>query len=138
MIHLKHHIKNKQMKIEHFALNVPQPQKMAQWYVDNLEMKIVTRMEKAPFTHFLSDKNGGMIEIYCNETADIPDYNKTHPLVVHLAFASANPSEDVSRLKKVGATLFEEIHLPDGSHLAMMRDPWGIAIQFCKRGTPMI
>lgn len=127
----------KPMKIEHFALNVSQPKEMAQWYVDHLNMKIVMFMDKAPNTHFLTDENGSMIEIYCNETAEIPNYHKVHPLVVHLAFVSINPSEDVERLKKAGATLFEEIHLPDGSHLAMMRDPWGVAIQFCKRGTPL-
>lgn len=128
----------KPMKIEHFALNVSQPKEMAQWYVDNLDMKIVMSMDKTPNTHFLTDENGCMIEIYCNDTAEIPDYHKVHPLVVHLAFTSNNPSEDVVRLQKAGATLFEEVHLPDGSHLSMMRDPWGIAIQFCKRGTPMV
>jgi len=37
-----------------------------------------------------------------------------------------------------GAGYVEEVNLPDGSKLIMMRDPWGLAIQLCKRGMPMI
>jgi hypothetical protein len=32
----------------------------------------------------------------------------------------------------------DEVRLKDGSHLVMMRDPWGLAIQLCKRGQPML
>jgi glyoxylase I family protein len=39
---------------------------------------------------------------------------------------------------KAGASLADEIRLADGSHLVMLRDPWGLAIQLCKRGTPML
>ena len=27
-----------------------------------------------------------------------------------------------------------DVHLADGSHLAMLRDPWGLALQLCRRG----
>jgi catechol 2,3-dioxygenase-like lactoylglutathione lyase family enzyme len=28
--------------------------------------------------------------------------------------------------------------LADGSHLKMLKDPWGFSIQLCKRGQPMV
>lgn len=57
---------------------------------------------------------------------------------LHLAFVSEDPHQERERLLKAGAKLIEEQHLPDGSHLLMMRDPWGLAIQFCKRADPML
>jgi hypothetical protein len=60
------------------------------------------------------------------------------PLLLHLAFVSADPEADRSALIAAGATFVKEEHLADGSHLIMMRDPWGLAIQLCKRGQPML
>ncbi len=124
------------MKIEHFALNVPDPVKSAQWYVENLGFKIAMAMDKAPYAHFLSDGNGGMIEIYNNPGGAVLDFPNTHPLTVHLAFVSEDPNADRAKLEDAGATFVEEVNLPDGGLLVMMKDPWGVAIQFCKRGTP--
>ena len=30
------------------------------------------------------------------------------------------------------------LNVADGSHLIAMRDPWGLAIQFCERNTPLL
>jgi glyoxylase I family protein len=61
-----------------------------------------------------------------------------NPLLIHLAFVSASPDNDKNRLLEAGASLESEQHPDDGSHLVMMRDPWGLAIQLCKRGVPML
>ncbi len=124
------------MKIEHFALNVPDPVKTAAWYVENLGFKIATAMDKAPFTHFIADGHGGMVEIYNNPAGAVLDFKNTHPLTVHLAFVSEDPNADRAKLEAAGASFVEEVNLPDGGLLIMMKDPWGVAIQFCKRGTP--
>jgi len=127
------------MKIEHFALNVKDPVAMAKWYIENLDLEIVRKTDEAPYTHFLGDKsNAIMLEIYNNPADQVPDYKNMDPLLVHLAFVSLNPENDKNRLIEAGATYVEEVHLPDGSELIMMRDPWGLAIQLCKRGIPMI
>ena len=42
------------------------------------------------------------------------------------------------RLEAAGAKYFEEVKLPDGSHLITLRDPWGVPIQLCRRGRPML
>lgn len=127
------------MKFEHFALNVEDPQSMRSWYTAQLGLQVVRQMEESPYTTFLADSSGTiMLEIYNNPAADIPPYRSMHPLLVHLAFVSEDPKKDLERLQQAGATLVNEQHLPDGSHLLMMRDPWGLAIQFCKRGVPML
>lgn len=127
------------MKIEHFAINVAEPLVMADWYVENFGMSIVKSSKSAPFMTFLADDSKRvMIEIYTNPADKVPDYTSMDPLILHIAFVSDDPAADASRLVKAGAILISEDHLPDGSHLAMLRDPWGIAIQLCKRGVPML
>ena len=127
------------MKIEHFALNVEAPTAMAKWYTKHLNLKIIKQQEKPPFTTFLTDESERvMIEIYNNPADEIPPYRKMNPLILHLAFASESPELDKNKLLEAGATLESEDYLDDGSHLVMMRDPWGLSIQLCKRGIPML
>ena len=127
------------MKIEHFAFNVADPVKMADWYCKNLGFSVARKIDHAPNTHFLKDSSGSvMIEIYNNPADQVPDYPKMDPLILHLAFVSKDPTADKNRLLDAGATLADELNLKDGSHLVMLKDPWGFAVQLCKRGTPML
>ncbi|MET0357676.1 MAG: VOC family protein [Cellvibrio sp.] len=127
------------MKIEHFAINVADPVAMAAWYVENMGLTIVRKSDGSTLTHFLADNSGQvMVEIYNNPPDQVPDYKSMNPLLLHLAFVCENPEQKRAELEKVGATFAEEVHIKDGSHLVMMRDPWGLAIQLCKRGVPML
>lgn len=126
------------MKFEHLGLNVSDPVAVAQWYVEHLGLTIVKKSDTGARTHFLADPAGMMIEIYNNPADAVPDYANMNPLLLHVALTSENPTADKDRLAAAGATVVEEIHLDDGSHLFMMRDPWGLAIQLCKRGKPMV
>ncbi len=127
------------MKIEHFAYNVSDPVKITEWYTKNLGLKVVRQQDSAPFTVFMSDSSGRvMIEIYNNPVDEVPNYGSMNPLILHLAFVSENPSADKDRLVAAGATVVSEDKFPDGTHLVMLRDPWGFAVQLCKRGVPML
>lgn len=127
------------MKIEHFAINVEDPVGMVLWYTKHLGLKVVSQRMEAPFTAFLADDSGRvMVEIYKNPADQIPPYRTMNPLLLHLAFVSESPDVDKNNLLKAGATLVTEDRLEDGSHLVMMRDPWGLAIQFCKRAKAML
>lgn len=127
------------MKIEHFAINVSQPNELATWYVENCGMSIARKHDKHPYTHFLADSSGSVLfEIYNNPADEVPDYRSMNPLLLHLAFVSADPEADRARLEKAGATFAEEVKLEDGTHLVMLRDPWGFCIQLCKRAIPML
>lgn len=127
------------MKIEHFAINVKDPIAMADWYVKHLGLTVVRKQDGGANTHFLADDSGDvMLEIYCNPADQVPDYANQNPLIVHLAFVCEDPEATRANLEAVGATFAEEVKLADGSHLVMLRDPWGFSIQFCKRGKKML
>jgi hypothetical protein len=49
-----------------------------------------------------------------------------------------DPQTLKSKLLNAGATLEEDLKLEDGSNLIMMRDPFGVCVQLCKRGKPMM
>jgi predicted enzyme related to lactoylglutathione lyase len=122
------------MMFEHFAINVEKPQQMAEWYVKNLNMEICKAMTESPYTHFLADYTGRLVmEIYANSNAEIPDYQKEHPLRFHFAFASENAEKMKNKLVKAGATIFEELKPNEGTHLVMLRDPFGVPLQICQR-----
>lgn len=122
------------MMFEHFAINVANPQQMAEWYVKNLNMEICKSMVEAPYTHFLADHTGRLVmEIYANENAEIPDYQKEHPLRFHMAFASENAEQMKNKLVNEGATVFEELKPNEGTQLVMLRDPFGVPLQICQR-----
>lgn len=127
------------MKIEHFAINVEDPVAITEWYMEHLGFTVAKRETEPPYTHFLADSSGDvMIEIYNNPSDQVPDYAAMDPLLLHLAFVSEDPAKDKEKLLEAGATLVDDTKLEDGSHLVMMRDPWGLAIQLCKRAKPMI
>lgn len=128
------------MKIEHMAINVEDPLAMGRWYVAHVGFTIKRRSVEPPYGHFLADNSGTvMLEIYGNRDAPTPDYRNMNPLTLHLALVSDDVAADVARLTGAGATLVGEIQeSPQGDHLAMLRDPWGFAIQLVKRSAPMI
>lgn len=127
------------MKMEHLGYQVKEPVKTAEWYRNNLGFTIVRAVDNEAKTHFLSDASGMMmIEIYNNSTAPVPDYASMNPLVLHLAFICSDIQGTLKKLKAAGATFVEEFTTPQGDEIAMLRDPWGLALQFCNRKTPMI
>ncbi len=128
------------LNVEHVACNVTDPVAMAAWYVEHLGMRVVRRIPTPPYIHFLADANGrAVIEIYSNPAADpVPDYAVMHPLRFHLAFAAPDPDAARAALVAAGATFVDEQTLADGSRLLMLRDPWGLPLQLCKRTTPLL
>ncbi|MBN3520346.1 VOC family protein [Algoriphagus lutimaris] len=127
------------MKFEHFAINVPNAKATAFWYEEHLGLTVKKKMEEAPNMIFLADDSGTiMLELYNNPKGETLEFEKLHPLAVHIALVSQDPTVDKNRLIAAGATEFSDDILPDGSHLVMLRDPWGICLQLCKRATPMI
>lgn len=127
------------MKLEHTAYNVADPKGVTAWYEKHLGFSVVRRIDEPPFTHFLADDSGqALLEIYNNPPDQVPEYGSMDPLLFHLAFVSEDPEADCARLIEAGASLVEGMHTPAGDHLIMLRDPWGLAIQLCRRSEPMI
>lgn len=128
-----------ELNVEHVALNVPEPAAMAAWYVRNLGMRIVRESSVAPFIHFIADAAGRtVIELYSNPVDPIPDYPSMHPLRLHVAFATSDPDGARAALLAAGASYVDEVTRDDGTRLLMLRDPWGLAIQLCKRAEALL
>lgn len=128
------------IRLEHVALNVKDPVKTARWYVDNLGMKIL-REGPAPINaRFLADADGNMmLELYHNPPEAVPDYAAMDPLILHVAFMVDDVDAIRGKLLAAGAAAVGEITVtPAGDRLAMLRDPWGLAIQFLHRADPML
>ena len=127
------------LNLEHIACNVADPAAMAAWYVTHLGMRVARHVGGPSDTHFLGDAAGrAVIEIYNNAADPIPDYAAMNPLRFHIAFAAADPDAAREELLAAGATFVDERTMPDGSRLLMLRDPWGLALQLCKRPAPLL
>lgn len=126
------------MKIEHIAFNVADPVAVAAWYSEHCGLRVVRHIPQPTQTHFLADDDRTVLEIYCNPPDQVPDYRNMNPLLFHLALASADPVADTKRLVAAGAVFVSEIRPDAGSHLVMLRDPWGVPLQLCRRATALL
>jgi glyoxylase I family protein len=127
------------MNIEHIALNVADPVAAADWYTRHLGMRVVRRPPGDTQTHFLADAAGRVVlELYRQTKAPIPDYFAMDPMVLHIAFVVRDVSAERTRLVGAGAKAIGDVTRTDsGDQLAMLRDPWGLAVQLVKRATPL-
>jgi glyoxylase I family protein len=128
------------IRLEHVAINVEDPVSMAKWYCQNLGMKVVRKGPPPVNMHFISDAGGNMmLEIYHNPPDAVPDYASIDPLLLHISFMVDDVKGVRERLITAGATPVGDISVTtSGDKLAMLRDPWGVAIQFVKRAEPML
>ena len=111
---------------------------MAAWYGKHFALSIVRHMPQPHQAHFLADSDATVLEIYCNPPDKVPNYRAMDPLLFHVAFLSTDPAADAKRLMGDGATWVSDVRMADGSYLVMLRDPWGLALQLCKRATPLL
>lgn len=127
------------MKIEHTALLVAEPVAVARWYVEHLGLCVVRAADGPSHTRFLADGEGAsVLEIY-GGTLSVPNYASMDPLLLHVAFATDDVAAARDRLRAAGATALGEVTTTaGGDQLAMLRDPWGLAIQLVRRKEPLV
>lgn len=128
------------MKLEHVAVNVPDPLSLARWWGEHLGLTVVRRGMAPPWGHFLADDSGQvLLEVYGNTEAPRLDFPSQAPTALHFAFVSRDVEADVRRLSVAGASLVGGIDRPaSGDVLAMLRDPWGLCVQLVQRAQPML
>jgi len=125
--------------MEHTAIDVADPVGVADWWVKNLGFEITKQKTDASHTTFIVDTTGRIsVELYrAQDGTTPPDYKAMRPLQLHFAFLSDDVDADIARMTAAGATLVVHEKAP-GFDGAMMKDPFGISIQFVKRGTPVL
>ena len=128
------------IRLEHVAINVEEPAAMARWYRDNLGMKIIRKGPPPANMRFISDSGGNMmLELYNNPPDEVPDYPSMNPLTLHIAFMVDDVRAIMRKLIAAGATIAVDINTTEaGDELVILRDPWGVPIQFLKRAKPML
>ncbi|MBN2182775.1 MAG: VOC family protein [Sedimentisphaerales bacterium] len=128
------------MRLEHIAINVENPVAMAKWYCEHLGMKIIRKGPAPVNAHFISDEQENMmLEIYLNPPDDVPDYASMNPLLFHIAFMADDVKQVCRKLVDAGAEIVEDVSTtPEGDEFAILRDPWGVAIQFVRRAKSML
>ncbi len=129
-----------QPRPEHIAFNVKDPAAVAKWYGEHLGMKIIRKSPPPANTHFIADSAVNMmLELYNNPSVPVPDYSSWSHMSLHLAFMVDDVKAIRDSLRAAGATLVEDVTTtPIGDQVLMMRDPWGLSIQFVKRIAPML
>lgn len=127
------------MKLEHVALLVVDPVAVAEWYEAHLGMRVVRKGDAPGHARFLADDAGeSVLEIYAG-TPPLPAYASMDPLVLHVAFAADDVGATRARLIEAGATPVGEVVVtPAGDRFAMLRDPWGLALQLAQRARPLV
>ncbi|MCX6143041.1 MAG: VOC family protein [Ignavibacteriales bacterium] len=125
---------------EHVAFNVPDPQASVKWYVENLGMKVMRSSGPPTYMTFIVDSgNHMMIELTRNADYPVLESPKIHHMSLHLAFMVGDLAAMKKSLLAAGATMIEDIaKTPSGDLELMLRDPWGLSIQFVQRVKPML
>ncbi len=128
------------MRIEHLAINVEQPTKMVNWYIEHLGMKVVRANNDANETHFIVDEAGQVVlEVYNNPLSPMPDYRGMNPLMFHIAFAVDDIEAARDQMTAAGAVPEGDINpTPAGDKLCFLRDPWGVPLQLARRAKPLM
>jgi glyoxylase I family protein len=128
------------MKVEHIAFVVDDPDAVAAWYCKHMGLKLVRQGPPPVKMTFLADDSGQtMFAVYSPASVETPDYASMNPLILHFAYYSEDIHADFKRLQKAGATVVLEPSKTDaGDTLAMLRDPWGVAVQLVNRKVKMM
>ena len=129
------------LTVEHVAWQATDPVAVADWYVRTLGFRVVRKNDDPARTHFIADGSGKvLVEIYNNPAASVLDYANMHFLQLHLAFrVDGDVVATRDELLRAGCSVAEDVRTtPAGDTLCMMRDPFGFAIQLCKRAKAMM
>jgi glyoxylase I family protein len=119
--------------IEHFAIASPNPKRLADWYVANLEFEIT--FEYAG-NYFVEAKNGALIEIIPAE-GDAPATQIRTPGMRHIAISVDDFDSAYRHLREQGVALEGEPYSNEGNRLAFFRDPDGNLLHLIHRVKPL-
>ena len=102
-------------------------------------MRVVREGDAPGHARFLADDAGAsVLETYAG-ALPVPDYAGMDPALLHVAFATTDMDATRERLIAAGAVPVGEVAAtPAGDRFAMLRDPWGLALQLAQRVRPLV
>lgn len=124
---------------EHVGLNVPDHQRAAAWYQDNLKMTVARQLPDGGAV-FLADPTGRVVlEVYHNPAAPDLDLPSFQPLMLHFAFLVDDVEARAHELQAAGCTVADSLKTtPAGDTMIILRDPFGLNVQLIKRNEQMM
>lgn len=119
--------------IEHFAIASPNPKRLAEWYVSNLDFEI--SFEYAG-NYFVEAQNGNLIEIIPAE-GERPASAIRTPGMRHIAISVNDFDAAFERLKVQGVKFEGEPFTNQGNRLVFFVDADGNLLHLIKRDKPL-
>ena len=119
--------------IEHLAIASPNPQRLANFYVKQLEFSLAYEYAG---NYFVKARNGAFIEIIPSE-GEAPANERQTPGLRHIAIAVDNFEEAYAALKKQGVPFEGDPYESTGNRLAFFRDPDGTLLHLIQREKPL-
>lgn len=119
--------------IEHFAIASPNPKRLAEWYVSNLEFEI--SFEYAG-NYFVEASNGSLIEIIPAEGERTEAAMRT-PGMRHIAIAVDDFDAAYRQLQEQGVSFAGEPYANEGNRLVFFTDADGNLVHLIKRARPL-
>ena len=127
-------------RLEHISLSVPDPVAMVKWYTENLGMVVVREGTAPNFNFFIADSGKHILLELANNADYVPiDLPKVNYSSMHLAFMVKNIALIKKKLLAEGAAIASDIsRSKSGDQVLVLRDPWGLPIQFIERANAIL
>jgi glyoxylase I family protein len=123
--------------IEHLAISSPNPEKLAQWYVEHLDFRINFTYDG---NYFVRAANGAMMEIIpAASSLAAPQVvaNNKDAGFRHLAIAIEDFDAGVAHLRAKGVHMLGEPFENQGNRLVFFNDADGNLVHLIKRAAPL-
>ena len=121
--------------IEHTAIASPDPEKLAQWYVDHLGFRVNYHSASSKTT-FVKAPNGSMFEIIVS-AGERPPQTLKDPGLRHVAITVDDFDAAYGKLKAEGVEFISEPVDSKGNRLVFFKDPDGNFLHLLQRETPL-
>jgi glyoxylase I family protein len=121
--------------LEHAAMASPDPEKLAQWYVDHLGFTI-NYHSASSHTTFVKAPNGSMFEIIAAE-GDRPAQTQKTPGIRHFAIAVDDFDSAYAALRDKGVAFLGDPVSSKGNRVVFFTDLDGNYLHLIQRETPL-
>lgn len=122
--------------IEHTAIASPDPERLAQWYVDHLNFRINYKSNNSR-TRFVKASDGTMIEIIESKGPAAPTAGMRDSGIRHMAIAVEGFDAEYQRLKQLGVQFLTEPQTTGGNSVVFFTDCDGNILHLLERETPL-
>jgi glyoxylase I family protein len=122
--------------IEHTAIASPDPERLAQWYVDHVGFEINYRSGNSR-THFVKAPDGSMIEIIESKGASSGASGMKDPGIRHMALTVTDFPAAHERLKQLGVNFLSEAQTVGGNSTVFFTDCDGNILHLLHREKPL-